>query len=178
MHDKNMEGLRGVASGAEEANKVSPWKKIWRMTVPGKIKHFMWRLAHNSMAVCVNLQRRGLDISMRCPVCQANGEDGGHLLFKCKQVKEIWRLCGLEEERLLLMDQSTALTMMDKLTTLAGEKQAIIATLMWNWWCERNNRREGGKGRRSEELAWIIEHQTNEFRDIQLEPTKYGLTPQ
>ena len=66
----------------------------------------------------------------------------------------------------MLMDQNTTLTMMDKLTTLAGEKKDCIATLMWNWWCERNNRREGGKGRRIEELAWIIEHQTNEFRDI------------
>lgn len=90
----------------------------------------MWRLAHNLTAVCVNLQRRGQDISLHCPVCQANGEDGGHLLFKCKQVKEIWRLCGLEEERLLLMDQRTASTMMEKLTNLAGEKQAFIATLM------------------------------------------------
>ena len=126
----------------------------------------------------MNLRRKGLKISLYCLVCCIHEDDGGYLLFKCKQIKEVWRLCGLEAERLLLMDQRMAMTMVEKLIAFPMEKQALIATLMWNWWCERNNRREGGKGIQSEELAWIIEHQTNEFRDIQLEPTKHGLKPQ
>ncbi|XP_073357718.1 uncharacterized protein [Aegilops tauschii subsp. strangulata] len=127
----------------------------------------MWRLAHNSTAFCVNLQRKGLKISPLCPVCRIHEEDRGHLLCKCKQVKEVWRLYGLEAERLLLMDQRTAMTMVEKLMALPVEKQALIATPMWNWRCERNNRRERGRGKLSEELAWIIQHQTREFCTLQ-----------
>lgn len=26
-----------------------PWKKIWALNIPNKVKHFAWRLAHNSL---------------------------------------------------------------------------------------------------------------------------------
>lgn len=76
-------------------------------------------------------------------MCHAHHEDGGHSLFKCKRVKEIWRLCELEEERLGLVVKTTALEMAGALLCLKAEKSATIATLFWIWWCERNNVRDG-----------------------------------
>lgn len=58
--------------------------------------------------------------------------------------------------------------MMDKLAALTAEKQTLIATLMWNWCCERNTRREEGKERQCEELVWIIKHQASEFCNLQV----------
>jgi hypothetical protein len=130
--------------------------KIWMLLVPNKIKHFIWRLAHNTTPFCASLRRKGMDISPLCPVCRAHHEDGGHSLFKCKRVKEIWRLCGLEEERIVLMEKTTALETVEALLSFRPEKSATIATLLWCWWCERNSVREGKRGRTSEDLAWTI----------------------
>jgi hypothetical protein len=104
-----------------------------------------------------------MDISPLCPVCRAHHEDRGHSLFKCKLVKEIWRLCGLEEERIVLMEKITALETFEALLSFRPEKSATIATLLWYWWCERNSMREGKRGKTSEDLAWTIKFQADEF---------------
>jgi ribonuclease HI len=162
MH-RNLNGPRGIASVSDAGAKGFPWMKIWMMSVPNKIKHFIWRLAHNTTPFCINLRRKGMDISPLCPVCRAHHEDGGHSLFKCKRVKEIWRLCGLEEERIVLMRKITALETVEAMLSFSAEKSATIATLLWCWWCERNSVREGKCGRTSEDLAWTVKIQADEF---------------
>lgn len=65
------------------------WKKIWQVKCPHKIKHFLWRMAHNSHPLQCNLAQRGMHIDIKCPVCGCIGEDGGHLFFKCKLAKQL-----------------------------------------------------------------------------------------
>ena len=66
------------------------WKRIWKMDCPNKVKHFLWRAAHNSHPLRSNLEYRGMDIDNRCVICNEKGEDGGHLFFKCNRVRSIW----------------------------------------------------------------------------------------
>jgi len=82
------ERSRGSARGSNNAPDVI-WKSIWQLDVPNKIKHFMWRLVHNSHPLRGNLIQRGMKIIDKCVVCGATGEDGGHLFFKCKMAKKI-----------------------------------------------------------------------------------------
>jgi len=63
------------------------WKELWKITRPRKMVHFMWRFSHNSLALRVNLKRRGMKLDTRCVLCRRYDEDGGHLFFKCKYVK-------------------------------------------------------------------------------------------
>jgi hypothetical protein len=51
------------------------WDKIWRLAVPNKVKIFLWRLAHNNLAVKRNLARRGVDSETICPMCYRLDED-------------------------------------------------------------------------------------------------------
>lgn len=53
------------------------WKKLWKLACSGKIKHFLWRLCHNSLAVRTSLIRRGMELDTRCKVCYRLDEDGG-----------------------------------------------------------------------------------------------------
>lgn len=69
--------------GSSVAERNGMWKDIWRLMCPNKIKPFFWRFAHNSPALRCDLVHRDMDISIRCPVCDHVGEDGGHLFFKC-----------------------------------------------------------------------------------------------
>ena len=74
-------------NGAEEAF----WSAIWNLKGLGRLRHFLWRLAHNSLALCSNLNLRGVKVMDRCFLCGHVGEDGSHLFFRCNQVKEVWR---------------------------------------------------------------------------------------
>ena len=81
-----------VAQGGSRCGTDCIWKNIWRLNCPNKIKHFLWRMAHNSHPLRCNLAQRGMHIDIKCPVCGCIGEDGGHLIFKCKLAKQLWRL--------------------------------------------------------------------------------------
>lgn len=52
------------ASGSNTPNREEDevWAKLWKLQCPGKIKHFLWRVAHNTVAFCRNLRRRGMDV--------------------------------------------------------------------------------------------------------------------
>lgn len=57
------------------------WKSLWKLECLGKIRHFLWRFVHNSLAVRMGLERRGLDLDTKCVVCERLNEDGCHLFF-------------------------------------------------------------------------------------------------
>ena len=63
-----------------------------------KIKHFGWRMARNTLAVRMNLERLGIELDTRCVMCNGLNEDGGHLFLGCKYVKHVWRANGMELE--------------------------------------------------------------------------------
>lgn len=50
----------GGAEGSEGKDEL--WSKLWKIDCPPKIKHFLWRLSHNTLAVRRILQRRGMKI--------------------------------------------------------------------------------------------------------------------
>jgi hypothetical protein len=80
-------------------------------------------------------------------MCGRFDEDGGHLLFKCKQVKEAWRALNLEVIRSELADSVLAMDMMEKVMKLDQNTQTMVVLLLWLWWDERNKRREEGRRR-------------------------------
>jgi ribonuclease HI len=62
-----------------------------------------------------------------------------------------------------MMEKRSALEVIETLMTFCSEKRAPTATLLWCWWCERNNIREGNRARTSEDLAWTIMCQADAF---------------
>jgi hypothetical protein len=62
------------------------WKGVWKFKYLGKVRHFLWHFAHNSRALHMGLERRGMDFDTKCVMCGRLNEDGSHLFFKCKRV--------------------------------------------------------------------------------------------
>jgi hypothetical protein len=76
------------------------WDMIWSMQGPSRLKHFLSRFAHNSLALRSNLKRRGIKVEDDCCyMCRRAGEDGSHLFLKCKLVKAVWRNARMETIR-------------------------------------------------------------------------------
>lgn len=42
------------------------WKKLWKLQIPNKIKHFIWRSFHNCILTSVNLWRHHVDTDGIC----------------------------------------------------------------------------------------------------------------
>jgi hypothetical protein len=43
------------------------WEGIWKLKYVGKVMHFLWRFAHNYLAL--RLERRGMDLDRKCVMC-------------------------------------------------------------------------------------------------------------
>lgn len=120
----SMRGCPGTSSGENEEEDF--WKKLWKLGVPEKIKHFLWRLCHNTLALRGNLKHRGMDIDTRCVMCGRFNEDAGHLFFKCKQAKKVWQELNLEEQRILLEQQPSGKSVLQAIYKRPGAEQISI----------------------------------------------------
>lgn len=135
-------GSRAVSAGVV-VEEERLWEHLWKLDVPNRVKHFIWRLAHNSLATRTNLERQGMKVGLRCVICNRVGEDGGHLFFGCKAVKEVWRCTGLEHMRVRLAECLDALEVVKLILATKGDAHLQYLFLMNNWWHERNAIREG-----------------------------------
>jgi hypothetical protein len=79
----------------------------------------------------------------RCVVCQKMREDGAHLFFKCKDVKAIWRIMGLEVIKGVLASMTSPMQVLQKILQLEESSKIHTIVLLWTWWSERNKIREG-----------------------------------
>ncbi|CAO1943396.1 unnamed protein product [Urochloa humidicola] len=119
------------------------WKKVWNLYVPSKIKHFAWRLAHDTLPLRTNLERRKMKIENKCVMCNRTHEDGAHLFFKCREAKGVWARSMLEKERLLLMNVLSPRLVVEEMLKMKEDVGIKTLILMWSWWNERNRVREG-----------------------------------
>ncbi|KAM0879781.1 hypothetical protein ACQ4PT_034008 [Festuca glaucescens] len=113
----------------DEASQL--WKKIWSRKLPGKVKIFLWRLAHNSLPTRMNIQRKRVELDTRCPMCYRLNEDGGHLFLRCKKVKQVWRALQLEDVRLSLIGAPTPAVVLEQILSLPSDRSNLVLVLLW-----------------------------------------------
>lgn len=142
------------------------WDKIWSMGVPNKVRMFMWRLDHNSLALRRNLIRRGMKEDPLCPMCCRLDEDPGHLFFKCKHVKECWRGLNMEY-RLVLSHCQSGQDMMLKIWSFPSQIQVQIVVLLWKWWSVRNKVNAGERRFTGPVVCSLVSFYVAEFQKEQ-----------
>jgi hypothetical protein len=133
------------------------------MDIPGKVRIFLWRLAHNSLPTRLNIQRKSVVLDTRCPVCGRFDEDGGHIFLKCKEVKYVWRHLNLEPVRLQLLECPDAHTVLNRVLALPKQQQTLVAVTLRDWWTARNKINAGEKRKTTEEIFHLIVKHHHEF---------------
>ena len=78
-----------------ENNPLSSVRWIWKADTLPRIKTFLWLCAHNSIAVKVCLEKRGVVHETLCPICQGGLETILHALRDCTQIKQVWNQLGI-----------------------------------------------------------------------------------
>jgi hypothetical protein len=64
-------------------------------------------------------------------MCGRLDEDGGHLLFKCKEVKNVWQELDLEHARCRLAEAQSTREMMEMVLKMKGKEQLTVVMLLW-----------------------------------------------
>lgn len=92
-HQHGAQWVRADGQGTENINSV--WKDMWKLKIPGKIKHFAWKVLHGALPCFGVLASRHIPCSAQCPVCLVEAEDIQHCLFRCRRATDVWERLGL-----------------------------------------------------------------------------------
>ncbi|KAF7826729.1 Reverse transcriptase zinc-binding domain [Senna tora] len=71
------------------------WRRVWKSKLPGKLKHFVWRMLKEILLVCSRLAQKGLDVPPECPFCDLEDESTFHALLGCPALGDLWRRSGI-----------------------------------------------------------------------------------
>ena len=137
--------------GRHYANSNSPgstqlsgvWKELWHLHLPGKIKHFGWKVLKGVLPCYGVLAGRHIPLILQCPICKVGLEDIQHCLFTCDRATQVWSLLGLTEEidRAVVQDRSGSITLdiliRLHMTTHDIPTAELILVAMWFIWWQR-----------------------------------------
>jgi hypothetical protein len=156
-------GSAGSSSGQGENWKGRIWKNIWKAECPPKVHHFLWRFSHNSHPLRRNIEKKGVELDTRCVICTHFFEDGGHLFFKCKEVRVCWRALNLEHIRLKLAGLTTPMDVLEQVFALPADEKLKVICLLWSWWKERNKCNHGERRLNADQVRAMVLRVTDEW---------------
>jgi hypothetical protein len=131
----NYPNTPGVSGNGEA---LVQWKNIWDLPLVPKIKQFMWRLAHNCLPLKLNIKRRGIECNTMRVCCKRLDEDGAHLFLKCKEVKKVLNLIGMDNILDHMCAYSSAAAVVQEILSLKETDKILACCTLWRWWCSRN----------------------------------------
>uniref|UniRef100_A0A803QQT2 Reverse transcriptase zinc-binding domain-containing protein n=1 Tax=Cannabis sativa TaxID=3483 RepID=A0A803QQT2_CANSA len=152
-------GYRMAASFTTEQHQsnehsiVQWWKKLWRLKIPPKVKHFVWKVAHNWLPANVNLAKRGIASSVVCSRCSSHVDESvAHALWECKASKGYWRVSGLYDDLKQMLGEDNLTMLMRIAAEWDKEKLEFFLLVSWNIWNVRNTVVHGGYHPKPEEM--------------------------
>jgi hypothetical protein len=76
---------------AMQCNDVVPYKFLWKIKIPLRVKTFLWLVIKGSILTRDVLLQRGGKCEKKCLFCGCN-ETVSHLFFKCSLARYIWNV--------------------------------------------------------------------------------------
>ncbi|CAN7095354.1 unnamed protein product [Brassica rapa subsp. narinosa] len=131
----------------EENNDLNPdfdWMKlVWKLHIPPKIQHFLWRLLNDALPVGELLAIRGINTDLHCKRC-GEAESLHHLFLQCPFAVELWHQApvspqipdSLSIENLKVWLKRTVFSQV--LPPVGLSSSPVIPWLLWNVWTARN----------------------------------------
>ncbi|CAL9236001.1 unnamed protein product, partial [Arabidopsis halleri] len=83
--------LHTTSPGPEVFN----WRlNIWNLSIPPKLKMFLWKIKRKALPVGGNLTFRGINCDLTCKRCGLL-EDELHILLLCPYARRVWELAPI-----------------------------------------------------------------------------------
>ena len=112
---------------------------IWKLKVPGKIKHFLWKVCSDCLPTKVNLMKREILANPTCHLCGRIAEDTKHALWDCEAVKAVWCM-DFSWVNWVEAAHGSFLDLVDRLISKPRVAE-LFATTAWSIWTHRNKSR-------------------------------------
>ncbi|KAK9991527.1 hypothetical protein SO802_026512 [Lithocarpus litseifolius] len=130
-----------LPSSSSPLSEHNIWKKIWKLKVPKKVCHFLWRAAKDSLPTKQNLRLRHIPLDDTCEGCNDHSESLLHCLWLCDQARFVW----MSDPGFLFLTQKKCRSFLEVLESLfsAGSsfQCAQFAMTAWCLWESRNRLR-------------------------------------
>lgn len=82
-------------SSSDDSNLRRFWKLIWKIQVPHKVRHFVWRACRDILPTNYNMKCREVLTEEVCAECNLDSETTGHVFWSCLRTQRIWTCSGL-----------------------------------------------------------------------------------
>lgn len=134
-------GVGKVCWWGESQTPRSLWTKIWSLSVPPKIRTFLWSICQNAIPTRENLHKKKISPDPLCQMCHTEIETTEHVFLLCRWTKEIWR-----DNRIQSMTQMKQIRRIDQwmMTEFTSRRTSpereFIAWVLWQIWKARNAR--------------------------------------
>ncbi|KAL5777126.1 hypothetical protein ACOSP7_010052 [Xanthoceras sorbifolium] len=114
------------------------WRFLWKLQLPPKIKHFLWKICHNCIPCFANLAARQIEVDPLCRFCHQAAEVPSHALWSCPLLIRIREACGFLSSA-SLVDRAP---MVDFLLWCKDQLRPaefnLLVVVIWAVWNRRN----------------------------------------
>ncbi|KAL0011189.1 hypothetical protein SO802_006297 [Lithocarpus litseifolius] len=152
------------------------WSRIWGLSVPNKVKIFLWRARKEALPVKKNLVRRRVIDEDVCCHCNLKAEDGYHALWDCFEHLAIW-----EVDTMWLFCRSKKFSNFFELARFVlekGKQPELFASITWTIWSRRNQLRTSNKPFPLSQVIPSAKHMLQEFTEVQPAASLQTSSPQ
>ncbi|WCJ31441.1 hypothetical protein M5689_012936 [Euphorbia peplus] len=83
-------------AGSSSSSSFPPFRnKIWKIQLPTKALHFVWRLFKEILPTSEAFAHQGIFVERCCPLCHASVETNTHLFLQCDSPSSAWKADGV-----------------------------------------------------------------------------------
>lgn len=122
----------------ESLRQSNGWSRLWRLSIPHKMKYFLWRFCRNNLPLRYPLRGKGVLVPISCAMCVGDIEYLFHLFFVCSFAVACWRTVHLHYDLNNVEDVSA--WMLNMLCSESHDNIVKIVTVLWAIWFARNNK--------------------------------------
>ena len=142
------------------------WNSIWKLLVPPKVRHFLWRVVRYALLTKINLLKWNVVADGLCELCRESNEDSLHALWLCDTVKAIW----MSDQSFSFLHSKRFSSFTDALLLLRKEASPRLVEhfimVVWCIWENRNRVRLGQQAWGIREVCRHASNLLNEFHDV------------
>ena len=111
------------------------WNRLWKLSIPPKVRNFVWRASLDILPTRANLACRRVPIDPKCVVCGSSDKTVLHILWQCPLTRNVWALVKGKLQKCESSARtffSLAQNLKERLSYKEFELWTMVAWSIWN----------------------------------------------